>query len=143
MTDFSDFRMKKTPFNHRAGDMPVLGFGTLIPDAATTVGATRNAVEAGFRHFEERFRRERQVGQASQAAGRTGFRGQSGQTCAQLLGSLSHSLLHRQDAGRGVWLGRYSMARLCLQRLDWGIFNEVVKTGRPVSLQQRSIVVCW
>ena len=71
--------------------MPVLGFGTLIPDAAATVSATRDAVEAGFRHFEERYRNERQDGQALQGAGRTGFRGQSGQTCAQLSESLSHS----------------------------------------------------
>jgi len=100
MIDFSDFR----PLNHRAGDMPVLGFGTLIPDAATTVGATRDAVEAGFRHFEERFRSERQVGQASQAAGRTGFRGQSGQTCAQLSGSLSHShSIYLSTRGRPVY----------------------------------------
>jgi hypothetical protein len=44
--------------------------------------------------------------------------------------------LHRQDVGRGVWLRRYSMTRLYLQRLDWGLFNDVVRTGSPVSLQQ-------
>ena len=46
--------------------MPALGFGTLIPDAATTIRATRNALEAGFRHFDcaERYRNERQVGDA-------------------------------------------------------------------------------
>jgi len=46
--------------------MPVLGFGTLIPDAATTITATRNALEAGFRHFDcaERYRNEREVGVA-------------------------------------------------------------------------------
>jgi alcohol dehydrogenase (NADP+) len=46
--------------------MPVLGFGTLIPDAAATKSATRDALDAGFRHFDcaERYRNEREVGQA-------------------------------------------------------------------------------
>lgn len=49
--------------------MPLLGFGTLIPDAAETITATRNALEAGFRHFDcaERYRNECQVGEALQA----------------------------------------------------------------------------
>jgi aldehyde reductase len=49
--------------------MPVLGFGTLIPDAATTISATRDALEAGFRHFDcaERYRNESEVGEALQA----------------------------------------------------------------------------
>jgi len=46
--------------------MPALGFGTLIPDAETTVSATRDALKAGFRHFDcaERYRNEREVGEA-------------------------------------------------------------------------------
>ena len=49
--------------------MPVLGFGTLIPEAAATISATRDALEAGFRHLDcaERYRNEREVGQALQA----------------------------------------------------------------------------
>jgi alcohol dehydrogenase (NADP+) len=49
--------------------MPAVGFGTLIPDAAETIGATRDALEAGFRHFDcaERYRNEREVGEALQA----------------------------------------------------------------------------
>ncbi len=49
--------------------MPVLGFGTLIPDAAETKSATRDALEAGFRHFDcaERYRNESEVGEALQA----------------------------------------------------------------------------
>ena len=49
--------------------MPALGFGTLIPDAAATKSATRDALEAGFRHFDcaERYRNEREVGEALQA----------------------------------------------------------------------------
>jgi alcohol dehydrogenase (NADP+) len=48
--------------------MPALGFGTLIPDAAVTITATRAALEAGFRHFDcaERYRNESEVGQALQ-----------------------------------------------------------------------------
>ena len=46
--------------------MPALGFGTLISDAAATITATRDALEAGFRHFDcaERYRNERAVGKA-------------------------------------------------------------------------------
>jgi len=46
--------------------MPALGFGTLIPDAATTISATKDALQAGFRHFDcaERYRNETEVGLA-------------------------------------------------------------------------------
>src|SRR5271170_8108604 len=62
----SDLRMTKMPLNHGGGEMPALGFGTLIPDAAVTLTATRGALEAGFRHFDcaERYRNEREVGEA-------------------------------------------------------------------------------
>jgi len=61
--------MTRMPLNHGAGHMPALGFGTLIPDAAVTITATRDALEAGFRHFDcaERYRNEREVGEALQA----------------------------------------------------------------------------
>ena len=57
------------PLNHGAGHMPVLGFGTLIPDSAATINATRDALEVGFRHFDcaERYRNEREVGEALRA----------------------------------------------------------------------------
>jgi len=69
MIDSSDFRTKRLPLHHGAGHMPVLGFGTLIPDAAATISATRDALEAGFRHFDcaERYRNEREVGAALHA----------------------------------------------------------------------------
>src|ERR1700719_2442505 len=69
MIDSSDFRTTRMPLHHGGGHMPVLGFGTLIPNAATTISATRDALEAGFRHFDcaERYRNEREVGQALQA----------------------------------------------------------------------------
>ncbi|MEO8129361.1 MAG: aldo/keto reductase [Bryobacteraceae bacterium] len=49
--------------------MPVLGVGTLIPDPTETISATRDALEAGFRHVDcaERYRNEREVGEALQA----------------------------------------------------------------------------
>jgi alcohol dehydrogenase (NADP+) len=69
MIEFSDFRRTRMPLSQGAGHIPVLGFGTLIPDAATTISATRDALEAGFRHFDcaERYRNEREVGEALQA----------------------------------------------------------------------------
>ena len=69
MTDSSDFRLTRMPLNNGSGHMPALGFGTLIPDAAVTITATRDALEAGFRHFDcaERYRNEREVGEALQA----------------------------------------------------------------------------
>src|SRR5579872_4827420 len=119
MIDSSDFQTKTIPLSHGAGHMPVLGFGTLIPDAAATISATRDALDAGFRHFDcaERYRNEREVGEASHAglaaggiaredifvttklwntnhrarAGQAGFRGESGETRVRLFGSLSHS----------------------------------------------------
>ncbi|MBK1896215.1 aldo/keto reductase [Chryseobacterium paridis] len=49
--------------NNKIG-MPVLGFGTLIPDKALTISATVDALEAGFRHFDcaERYQNENEVG---------------------------------------------------------------------------------
>jgi alcohol dehydrogenase (NADP+) len=69
MIESSDFRNSRIPLNHGSGHMPVLGFGTLIPDAAVTISATRDALDAGFRHFDcaERYRNEREVGEALQA----------------------------------------------------------------------------
>jgi alcohol dehydrogenase (NADP+) len=69
MTESSDLRLTKIPLNNGSGHIPALGFGTLIPDAAETIAATRNALEAGFRHFDcaERYRNEREVGEALQA----------------------------------------------------------------------------
>src|ERR1700735_5409143 len=69
MIDSSDLRTKRMPLNHGTSHMPVLGFGTLIRDAAETINATRDALEAGFRHFDcaERYRNESEVGEALQA----------------------------------------------------------------------------
>jgi alcohol dehydrogenase (NADP+) len=66
MTESFDFRGRAIALNHGGGRMPALGFGTLIPDAATTTSATKDALETGYRHFDcaERYRNEREVGEA-------------------------------------------------------------------------------
>ena len=69
MIETSDFRATRIPLNNASGHIPAIGFGTLIPDPAVTLSATRDALEAGFRHFDcaERYRNEREVGEALQA----------------------------------------------------------------------------
>src|SRR5579863_7454698 len=69
MVESFDLRTTRIPLRHGAGRMPALGFGTLIPDAAGTMTATRDALDAGFRHFDcaERYGNEREVGKALQA----------------------------------------------------------------------------
>jgi alcohol dehydrogenase (NADP+) len=61
--------MTKLPLNNGSGCLPALGFGTLIPDPLLTKTATAAALAAGFRHFDcaERYRNEREVGEALQA----------------------------------------------------------------------------
>jgi alcohol dehydrogenase (NADP+) len=65
-----DFRAARLPLHQGVGHMPALGFGTLIPDSAVTKSATKDALEAGFRHFDcaERYRNERVVGQVLNAS---------------------------------------------------------------------------
>jgi alcohol dehydrogenase (NADP+) len=69
MIESSDLPMTTIPLSHGAGHIPALGFGTLIPGPAETIAATRNALEAGFRHFDcaERYGNEREVGRALRA----------------------------------------------------------------------------
>ena len=61
-------RYAKIPLTHGSGAIPVLGFGTLIPDPLATRQATKAALEVGFRHFDcaERYRNEQAVGDAMQ-----------------------------------------------------------------------------
>ena len=68
MIESSELRDTRITLNHGTGHMPALGFGTLIPDAGATISATRDALEAGFRHFDcaERYRNEREVGEVLQ-----------------------------------------------------------------------------
>ena len=86
MIESSDYRVTRLLLRNGSGEMPALGFGTLIPDLAETITATREALEAGFRHFDcaERYRNEREVGEGVRdfAVGDTvvvsGFQGKSG-----------------------------------------------------------------
>src|ERR1700742_213486 len=73
MSESPDIRLTRIPLKNAAGQLPALGFGALIPDPALTISATRDALAAGFRHFDcaERYGNEREVGEALQA-GTTG-----------------------------------------------------------------------
>jgi alcohol dehydrogenase (NADP+) len=68
--DPGDFRNLRRPLRDGAGQIPVLGFGTLIADPIETRNATAEALEAGFRQLDcaERYRNEREVGEALTAA---------------------------------------------------------------------------
>jgi alcohol dehydrogenase (NADP+) len=69
MPDSPDIRQTRIPLANNAGQLPALGFGTLIPDHAETITATNSALEAGFRHFDcaERYGNELEVGKGLQA----------------------------------------------------------------------------
>ena len=117
MIGSSDLRLTKIALNNGSGQIPVLGFGTLIPTQLRR-SCYQIRVGTGFRHFDcaERYRNEREVGgrckqdlppegfrvktplwppiveqQSSARARRTGFRRETWQTQAQLSGSLSDS----------------------------------------------------
>jgi alcohol dehydrogenase (NADP+) len=70
MTGSEDYRLTRLPLQHGPGQIPALGFGTLIPDSSVTISATKDALQAGFRHFDcaERYRNEREVGEVLNAA---------------------------------------------------------------------------
>jgi diketogulonate reductase-like aldo/keto reductase len=126
MIGSSDFRITRMPLNHGAGHMPVLGFGTLIPDAAAMISATRDALEARFRHFDcaERYRNEREVGEALQvglAAG--GIAREDIFITTKLWNtniglSVSNRLSRRvwTDSGLGIWTSTSSILRLHFNR---------------------------
>jgi diketogulonate reductase-like aldo/keto reductase len=59
---------------HGSGEIPAVGFGTLIPDPLATKQATKAALETGFRHLDcaERYRNEEAVGDAMQEAFKAG-----------------------------------------------------------------------
>jgi diketogulonate reductase-like aldo/keto reductase len=67
-------RHVKISLAHGSGAIPLVGFGTLIPDPHATEQATKTALEVGFRHFDcaERYRNERAVGDALQEMFRAG-----------------------------------------------------------------------
>src|SRR5215831_8802644 len=69
-----NLRYTKMALNNGSGAIPALGFGTLIPDPVATKNATKAALEAGFRVIDtaERYRTEREVGEAMQEVFKAG-----------------------------------------------------------------------
>jgi diketogulonate reductase-like aldo/keto reductase len=63
-------RQSRIALSHGSGEIPVVGFGTLIPDLAATTQATAAALQVGFRHFDgaERYGNEEAVGDALREA---------------------------------------------------------------------------
>ena len=63
-------RHSSIPLAHGSGAIPVVGFGTLIPDLPATRRAVKTALDVGFRHLDcaERYRNEEAVGEAIQEA---------------------------------------------------------------------------
>jgi diketogulonate reductase-like aldo/keto reductase len=70
VTASEDLRHSRITLSHGSGAIPVVGFGTLIPDLAATQQATKTALEVGYRHFDcaERYRNEQSVGDALREA---------------------------------------------------------------------------
>jgi diketogulonate reductase-like aldo/keto reductase len=66
MTSTDNPNQRNFALNDGDGEIPALGFGTLVSDTAETRNATKAAVEAGFRHLDcaERYRNEEEVGAA-------------------------------------------------------------------------------
>jgi len=66
MTSTENPNQRNFALNDGDGEIPALGFGTLVSDTAETRSATKAAVEAGFRHLDcaERYRNEEEVGAA-------------------------------------------------------------------------------
>ncbi|MGZ6225157.1 MAG: aldo/keto reductase [Syntrophales bacterium] len=73
MTIPDDIRFTKILLNN-GSEIPALGFGTLIPDPTETKKAVKAALEVGFRQFDcaERYRNEKEVGEAMKEALRVG-----------------------------------------------------------------------
>ena len=74
MTTSDTLRDTRIHTTHGSGEIPAVGFGTLIPDPVVTKQATKAALEAGFRHLDcaERYRNEAAVGDAIQEAFKAG-----------------------------------------------------------------------
>jgi len=70
MTASEALRHSRIALTHGSGAIPVVGFGTLIPDFVATKQATKTALEVGFRHLDcaERYGNEQEVGDALREA---------------------------------------------------------------------------
>jgi diketogulonate reductase-like aldo/keto reductase len=74
MTTSDTLRDTRIRLTHGSGELPAVGFGTLIPDPLATKQATRAALEVGYRHLDcaERYRNEEAVGDAIEDAFKSG-----------------------------------------------------------------------
>jgi diketogulonate reductase-like aldo/keto reductase len=74
MANPDGIRYARIALNNGSGAIPALGFGTLIPDPVATRNATKAALEVGFRQLDasERYRNEKEVGEALQEVFKTG-----------------------------------------------------------------------
>src|SRR3984957_11027570 len=74
MAEPDKLRYTKLALSNGSGAIPALGFGTLIPDPVATRNATKAALETGFRALDtaERYRTEKEVGDAMQEVFKTG-----------------------------------------------------------------------
>ena len=74
MTGSDPLRYRTFHLAYGSGELPAVGFGTLIPDPLATKQATKAALETGFRHLDcaERYRNEEAVGDAIQDALKAG-----------------------------------------------------------------------
>ena len=74
MREQDNLRYTKLTLSNGSGAIPALGFGTLIPDPIATKNATKAALQAGFRALDtaERYRTEKEVGEAMKAVFRAG-----------------------------------------------------------------------
>jgi diketogulonate reductase-like aldo/keto reductase len=70
MTTSDALRYSRIQLTHGSGAVPVVGFGTLIPDLVITRQATKTALGVGFRHLDcaERYGNEEAVGDAMREA---------------------------------------------------------------------------
>ena len=66
MASNEDLRQRRFMLNNGNGQIPALGFGTLVSDRNETRNATEAAIEVGFGHLDcaERYRNEDAVGAA-------------------------------------------------------------------------------
>jgi diketogulonate reductase-like aldo/keto reductase len=66
MASSENLHQRRFALNNCDGEIPALGFGTLVSDRTETRNATKTAVEVGFRHLDcaERYRNEAEVGAA-------------------------------------------------------------------------------
>ena len=134
MIDSSDFRTNRLLLSRAAGRMPVLGFGTLIPDAAATVVATTAALEAGFRHFDcaERYGNEQEVGQALQAG--LAARGISREDLfvTTKLWNTNHVPIALKAPSRQAWRGSGSTIWTYISATPHSHFNQATSTIRAI-----------